>query len=159
MIKTKLESRKKKRVFGARLQSEQRHRFYDVINYWRHHSTFTGSKPEPTTTTTNSTSDDVINVFSLASGHLYERLMRIMMLSVIRHTKTRVKFWMLKNYLSPQFKVSSKIVSLTSSHHLPLRTSSHICLRSMTLSLKWFNTNGRDGWTSKPRSNEPCGGW
>jgi len=53
----------------------------------------------------STTSDDVINVFSLASGHLYERLMRIMMLSVLRTTeKSNVKFWILKNYISPQFK-------------------------------------------------------
>ncbi|KAJ8384299.1 hypothetical protein AAFF_G00206560 [Aldrovandia affinis] len=48
--------------------------------------------------------DDVINIFSLASGHLYERFLRIMMLSVLKHTKTPVKFWFLKNYLSPSFK-------------------------------------------------------
>ena len=45
-----------------------------------------------------------INIFSLASGHLYERLLRIMMLSVLKNTKTPVKFWFLKNYLSPTFK-------------------------------------------------------
>lgn len=28
-----------------------------------------------------------------------------MMLSVLKHTKTPVKFWFLKNYLSPTFKV------------------------------------------------------
>ncbi|KAF7667781.1 hypothetical protein LDENG_00047960 [Lucifuga dentata] len=48
--------------------------------------------------------DDVLNIFSVASGHLYERFLRIMMLSVLRHTKTSVKFWFLKNYLSPSFK-------------------------------------------------------
>ncbi|KAM6934699.1 UDP-glucose:glycoprotein glucosyltransferase 2 isoform 2-T2 [Xenentodon cancila] len=48
--------------------------------------------------------DHVLNVFSVASGHLYERFLRIMMLSVLRHTKTPVKFWFLKNYLSPSFK-------------------------------------------------------
>ncbi|KAJ8357028.1 hypothetical protein SKAU_G00198220, partial [Synaphobranchus kaupii] len=48
--------------------------------------------------------DDIINIFSLASGHLYERFLRIMMLSVLKHTKTPVKFWFLKNYLSPTFK-------------------------------------------------------
>ncbi|XP_006879686.1 PREDICTED: UDP-glucose:glycoprotein glucosyltransferase 2, partial [Elephantulus edwardii] len=47
---------------------------------------------------------DVLNIFSVASGHLYERFLRIMMLSVLRHTKTPVKFWFLKNYLSPTFK-------------------------------------------------------
>ncbi|MBN3275545.1 UGGG1 glucosyltransferase, partial [Polyodon spathula] len=49
--------------------------------------------------------DDIINIFSVASGHLYERFLRIMMLSVLKHTKTPVKFWFLKNYLSPAFKV------------------------------------------------------
>ncbi|KAH0623877.1 hypothetical protein JD844_007062 [Phrynosoma platyrhinos] len=48
--------------------------------------------------------DDVINIFSVASGHLYERFLRIMMLSVLKHTDTPVKFWFLKNYLSPSFK-------------------------------------------------------
>uniref|UniRef100_A0A286XKK9 UDP-glucose:glycoprotein glucosyltransferase 1 n=1 Tax=Cavia porcellus TaxID=10141 RepID=A0A286XKK9_CAVPO len=47
---------------------------------------------------------DVLNIFSVASGHLYERFLRIMMVSVLRNTKTPVKFWFLKNYLSPSFK-------------------------------------------------------
>ncbi|XP_029460576.1 UDP-glucose:glycoprotein glucosyltransferase 2 isoform X2 [Rhinatrema bivittatum] len=45
-----------------------------------------------------------LNIFTVASGHLYERFLRIMMLSVLRNTKTPVKFWFLKNYLSPTFK-------------------------------------------------------
>lgn len=48
--------------------------------------------------------DDTVNIFSVASGHLYERFLRIMMVSVVRHTKTPVKFWFLKNFLSPSFK-------------------------------------------------------
>ncbi|CAB0002117.1 unnamed protein product [Nesidiocoris tenuis] len=48
--------------------------------------------------------DEVINIFSVASGHLYERFLRIMMLSVLKNTKSPVKFWFLKNYLSPTFK-------------------------------------------------------
>ncbi|XP_016132638.1 UDP-glucose:glycoprotein glucosyltransferase 1-like [Sinocyclocheilus grahami] len=59
-----------------------------------------GSKPEEP----KQEKEDVINIFSVASGHLYERFLRIMMLSVIKHTKTPVKFWFLKNYLSPTFK-------------------------------------------------------
>ncbi|KAM5288069.1 UDP-glucose:glycoprotein glucosyltransferase 2 [Ctenodactylus gundi] len=47
---------------------------------------------------------DILNIFSVASGYLYERFLRIMMLSVLRNTKTPVKFWFLKNYLSPKFK-------------------------------------------------------
>ncbi|XP_078310602.1 UDP-glucose:glycoprotein glucosyltransferase 1-like [Crassostrea virginica] len=50
------------------------------------------------------TEEKVLNIFSLASGHMYERLMRIMMLSVLKHTESKVKFWFLKNYLSPSFK-------------------------------------------------------
>ncbi|XP_034947696.1 UDP-glucose:glycoprotein glucosyltransferase [Chelonus insularis] len=52
----------------------------------------------------NEDKDEKINIFSLASGHLYERFLKIMMLSVIKHTKTPVKFWFLKNYLSPTLK-------------------------------------------------------
>ena len=52
---------------------------------------------------------DKINIFSLASGHLYERFMRIMILSVVKNTKNSVKFWLLDNYLSPQFRVRPHI--------------------------------------------------
>ncbi|KAH9602156.1 hypothetical protein KSS87_023287 [Heliosperma pusillum] len=45
-----------------------------------------------------------INIFSVASGHLYERFLKIMILSVLKHTHRPVKFWFIKNYLSPQFK-------------------------------------------------------
>eukprot|EP00850_Spirogloea_muscicola_P001151 SM000004S15021 [mRNA] locus=s4:854375:863925:+ [translate_table: standard] len=45
-----------------------------------------------------------VNIFSIASGHLYERFTRIMILSVLSHTRRPVKFWFIKNYLSPQFK-------------------------------------------------------
>uniref|UniRef100_A0A0N4XT99 UDP-glucose:glycoprotein glucosyltransferase (inferred by orthology to a D. melanogaster protein) n=1 Tax=Nippostrongylus brasiliensis TaxID=27835 RepID=A0A0N4XT99_NIPBR len=54
---------------------------------------------------------DVINIFSLASGHLYERFLNIMMLSVMKNTKKPVKFWLLKNYLSPQFKKTLPLLS------------------------------------------------
>jgi UDP-glucose:glycoprotein glucosyltransferase len=45
-----------------------------------------------------------INVFSIASGHLYERFVKIMMTSVKKHASLPVKFWFIKNYLSPKFK-------------------------------------------------------
>lgn len=51
-----------------------------------------------------------------------------MMLSVLKHTSTPVKFWFLKNYLSPTLKVSDDEVELgsvrlecrdrTSQHHV-----------------------------------------
>jgi UDP-glucose:glycoprotein glucosyltransferase len=51
--------------------------------------------------------DEVINVFSLATGHLYERLLKIMMLSVTKRTSSRVKFWLFENYLSHTFKATA----------------------------------------------------
>eukprot|EP00882_Tetradesmus_deserticola_P014252 GHRQ01015150.1.p1 GENE.GHRQ01015150.1~~GHRQ01015150.1.p1 ORF type:complete len:663 (+),score=343.25 GHRQ01015150.1:862-2850(+) len=47
---------------------------------------------------------NVINVFTVASGHMYERLQKIMILSVIKNTKSRVKFWIIKNYMSPHHR-------------------------------------------------------
>ncbi|KAL8794549.1 MAG: hypothetical protein Q9195_002884 [Heterodermia aff. obscurata] len=47
-----------------------------------------------------------INIFSVASGHLYERMLNIMMLSVMRHTSHTVKFWFIEQFLSPSFKRS-----------------------------------------------------
>ncbi|MCJ1471370.1 UDP-glucose:glycoprotein glucosyltransferase 2 [Lambiella insularis] len=47
-----------------------------------------------------------INIFSVASGHLYERMLNIMMVSVMRHTKHSVKFWFIEQFLSPSFKTS-----------------------------------------------------
>ena len=46
-----------------------------------------------------------INIFSVASGHLYERFIYIMIQSVLKHTNSTVKFWFIENFLSPSFKV------------------------------------------------------
>lgn len=45
-----------------------------------------------------------INIFSVASGHLYERMLNLMMLSVMKNTKHTVKFWFIEQFLSPSFK-------------------------------------------------------
>ncbi|KAI9041154.1 putative UDP-glucose:glycoprotein glucosyltransferase [Aspergillus affinis] len=45
-----------------------------------------------------------INIFSVASGHLYERMLNIMMVSVMKNTKHTVKFWFIEQFLSPSFK-------------------------------------------------------
>ena len=47
-----------------------------------------------------------INIFSVASGHLYERMLNIMMVSVMRNTNHTVKFWFIEQFLSPSFKAS-----------------------------------------------------
>ncbi|KAA8494700.1 UDP-glucose:glycoprotein glucosyltransferase 2 [Porphyridium purpureum] len=51
-------------------------------------------------------SKEPIHVFSVASGHLYERFLRIMMLSASRQSSRPIKFWLLGNYLSPMFKAA-----------------------------------------------------
>jgi hypothetical protein len=73
---------------------------------------------------TTKVKNDVINVFTVASGLLYEvshwrryrilpdlisrrkRMAFIMMISVVRHTESAVKFWIIENFVSPSFKVS-----------------------------------------------------
>ncbi|RVX75233.1 hypothetical protein B0A52_00585 [Exophiala mesophila] len=52
----------------------------------------------------SSNSNTDINIFSVASGHLYERMLNIMMVSVMKHTKHTVKFWFIEQFLSPDFK-------------------------------------------------------
>ncbi|KAI1483752.1 glycosyltransferase family 24 protein [Daldinia eschscholtzii] len=61
-----------------------------------------GTKPKP-----KSVSDEEhaeINIFSVASGHLYERMLNIMMVSVMKNTNHTVKFWFIEQFLSPSFK-------------------------------------------------------
>ena len=41
---------------------------------------------------------------SVASGHLYERFLKIMMLSVLNTSTSPVKFWFIEQFLSPKFK-------------------------------------------------------
>ena len=48
--------------------------------------------------------EEGLNIFCVATGRLYERLLKIMMLSVLKTTKAPVKFWILKNFLSPSLK-------------------------------------------------------
>lgn len=55
--------------------------------------------------------EEVINVFSLATGHLYERFLKIMMLSVTKRTSSKVKFWLFENFLSPTFKSSARAMA------------------------------------------------
>ncbi|XP_027931508.1 UDP-glucose:glycoprotein glucosyltransferase [Vigna unguiculata] len=70
------------------------------------------SNEQPKITETNDATEKVkggrrgktINIFSIASGHLYERFLKIMILSVLKNTHRPVKFWFIKNYLSPPFK-------------------------------------------------------
>ena len=45
-----------------------------------------------------------INIFTVASGHLYERFLGIMIASVMKHTDHTVKFWLIENFMSPKLK-------------------------------------------------------
>lgn len=58
----------------------------------------------PTGTSKSTQEHAEINIFSVASGHLYERMLNIMILSVMKHTTHNVKFWFIEQFLSPSFK-------------------------------------------------------
>jgi UDP-glucose:glycoprotein glucosyltransferase len=64
-------------------------------------------KAVTTTSSSSEEGDATIHVFSLATGHLYERFLKIMMLSVTKRTSAPVKFWLFENFLSPTFKASA----------------------------------------------------
>lgn len=53
----------------------------------------------------------VINIFSIVSGATYERLVRIMMMSVMKNTRSSVKFWLISNFQTPAFERSIAILS------------------------------------------------
>ncbi|KAI5863594.1 glycosyltransferase family 24 protein [Durotheca rogersii] len=63
-----------------------------------------GSKPKPKSVSAEEHAE--INIFSVASGHLYERMLNIMMVSVMKNTNHTVKFWFVEQFLSPSFKDS-----------------------------------------------------
>lgn len=54
---------------------------------------------------------ETVHVFSLATGSLYERFLKIMMLSVRKRTTGPVKFWLFENYLSPSFKQDAEALA------------------------------------------------
>ena len=47
---------------------------------------------------------ETINIFTICSGHLYERLAKIMMTSVLNNTHSPVKFWFIGAVTSPRFR-------------------------------------------------------
>nr|5NV4_A Chain A, UDP-glucose-glycoprotein glucosyltransferase-like protein [Thermochaetoides thermophila DSM 1495] len=63
-----------------------------------------GNKAAEATKSVSKTEHAEINIFSVASGHLYERMLNIMMASVMHHTNHTVKFWFIEQFLSPSFK-------------------------------------------------------
>ena len=48
--------------------------------------------------------DKTVHIFSLASGLLYERFLRIMMKTAVERSSRPLKFWILGNFLSPAFR-------------------------------------------------------
>jgi UDP-glucose:glycoprotein glucosyltransferase len=87
----------------------------EMSSLWKSFSSMMGGGEQPVkkiekkiksnnTVVSTDNEDNKIHVFSLATGHLYERLLRIMMLSVTKRTSMPVKFWLFENFLSPTFK-------------------------------------------------------
>ncbi|KAJ8601472.1 hypothetical protein CTAYLR_005695 [Chrysophaeum taylorii] len=76
-----------------------------IFDRWFSSSSSSSSKNEE---------EDTVHVFSLATGALYERFLKIMMLSVRKRTSGPVKFWLFENYLTPAFKSdAAKIAAAT----------------------------------------------
>jgi UDP-glucose:glycoprotein glucosyltransferase len=55
--------------------------------------------------------DKEINIFTIASGASYERLARIMILSVIKNTNSPVKFWLISTYTTSRFRQNLETMS------------------------------------------------
>jgi len=76
--------------------------------FWDTVSSYLGKEKEADPRPATKPGDPTLNIFSLASGHLYERLLKVMIHTVTNHTahdpEAHVKFWFVKNFLSPQFK-------------------------------------------------------
>ena len=101
-----------KRIYVQRIQGQEEAQLLEVtrdketglfsslFHRHKHDDSASSSSTELSTTDVDS---DTIHIFSLASGHLYERFLKIMMLSVIQHTTAKVKFWFIRNFASPQF--------------------------------------------------------
>ncbi|KDR79892.1 hypothetical protein GALMADRAFT_242006 [Galerina marginata CBS 339.88] len=66
-------------------------------------SMFKAAKKEVSTEVVTVKPQADINIFTVASGLLYERFVGIMILSVLRNTNSTVKFWFIENFLSPSF--------------------------------------------------------
>lgn len=89
---------------------------------------------------------------------------RIMMVSVLRHTRTPVKFWFLKNYLSPSFKVCvlchlalDLIIKAALFTLSVVRRPSLTWQRSTASSMSWCSISGHVGSTSKRRNSGSFG--
>ncbi|KAH7817251.1 putative UDP-glucose [Monocercomonoides exilis] len=63
-----------------------------------------GAKKQMTSSELAAASSDMIHIFTICSGHLYERLAKIMMISVLNNTQHKVKFWFLGSVTSPMFR-------------------------------------------------------
>jgi UDP-glucose:glycoprotein glucosyltransferase len=84
---------------------------------------------------------ETLHVFSVATGHLYERFLRIMCLTVMQNTKGPVKFWFLANYLSPKFIVSTNcgpwlMLSVSSQDYMPTMAA-HYGFEYEFVTYKW----------------------
>lgn len=51
--------------------------------------------------------EETVHIFSLASGQLYERLLKVMMQSVRKTTTAPLKFWLLADHASPAFRAAA----------------------------------------------------
>lgn len=83
---------------------ETGHKPGSAMDYLSRGANFASSALSSITKSSSGGAHADINIFSVASGHLYERMLNIMILSVLKNTKSTVKFWFIEQFLSPSFK-------------------------------------------------------
>lgn len=105
---------------------------------------------------TDTQNTETINIFSVASGHLYERLLRIMMLSLLKHTKVPSRSYIFEIKLLNFCLFCSRRSSFGSSRiicHRNLLTFCRIWPTNTILNTNWSSINGHVGCTNNRKSN------
>ena len=112
--------------------------------------------------------NETVHVFSLATGHAYERLLKIMMLSVTKRTSSPVKFWLFENVSNSLYDLHLTRLLVTSSHSpLTVDSCSFSRPRSRPLPVSWqsaldakwnsSHTSGPSGFEVRAKSKELFG--
>ena len=95
-----------------RIQTNTENSFSVLLDSYSPKFTFIETKKQTLTYSNETIKDDgKIHCFFVASGALYERLERIAMLSILKNTQSPVKFWILENFVSPQYRETLKSFS------------------------------------------------
>ena len=82
------------------------------------------------------------------------------MLSVLKHASIPVKFWFLKNFLSPTIKVglNGRSFAVKKTFFCDIRLFYRLWLNSTVLNMNSLNTSGLIGYTVRQKNSDSFGG-